>query len=92
MGYENQTDMVIDLLIKKMSEYETSLNTINHRLTLLEQIMSEVTRTQTMEQQAITSLQTEMRKFQIGINALSIRQSSQSGEGSSGGRHSKVQP
>ena len=90
----NQTELVIDLLIKKMSEMESSLNSFGHRLTLIEQITSEVTRVQGMEQQMIAQLQTEQQKIQIGLRAISIRQTAQGGEdsGSSGSHKSSIRP
>lgn len=93
MQTPNQTELVIDLLIKKISELESSLNSFGHRLALIEQITSEVTRVQGMEQQMITQLKTEQQKIQIGLKAISIRQSSQNGgESNSGSQGFSIRP
>ena len=93
MQPQNQSELVIELLIKKVSELESSLNSFGHRLALMEQLTAEVTRMQSMEQKMISQLNAELQKMQIGLKAISIRQSSQSGdESSSGSQRLSIRP
>lgn len=83
-NYDQQT-ILIEALIKKMSEFESSLNSMGHRLSAMEKVFQEVLKAQTTHAQVLGKLLHEMDTLRVNMNMLTIREKSQSGSQSEGG-------
>lgn len=76
-----------------MNDFENIANIVSlliQRVSLIEQVNNDIMRTQIKEQEAITTLNASIQTLKVQVNALSIRQSSQSSGGSDGALRASI--
>ncbi len=76
-----------------MNDFENVANIVSlliQRVSLIEQVNNDIMRTQIKEQEMIVALNTSIQTLKVQVNALSIRQSSQSSGGSEGVLRSSI--
>lgn len=76
-----------------MNDFENIANIVSlliQRVSLIEQVNNDIMRTQIKEQEMIAALNTSIQTLKVQVNALSIRQSSQSSGGSEGVLRSSI--
>lgn len=76
-----------------MNDFENIANIVSlliQRVSLIEQVNNDIMRTQIKEQEAITTLNASIQTLKVQVNALSIRQASQSSGGSDGALRSSI--
>ena len=76
-----------------MNDFENIANIVSlliQRVSLIEQVNNDIMRTQIKEQEMISALNTSIQTLKVQVNALSIRQSSQSSGGSEGVLRSSI--
>lgn len=76
-----------------MNDFENIANIVSlliQRVSLIEQVNNDIMRTQIKEQEMIVALNTSIQTLKVQVNALSIRQTSQSTGGSEGALRSSI--
>ena len=81
----DQNTILIEALIKKMSEFENALNGMDQRLSTMERFFQDILQAQNTHVQVLSKLLHEVDQLRINRNKLSIRGKSESGGQSDGG-------
>ena len=82
--YDKNT-ILIEALIKKMSEFENSLNGMDQRLSTMERFFQDILQAQNTHVQVLSKLLHEVDQLRINMNKLNIRSKSESGSQGEGG-------